>query len=173
MQRLKSLVLETERLIIRPAIIGDLPGLLDVHSQDAVNRFIPYDTWQDPSDAQDWYDYVEERRARNFAEHFVIIEKATNDLIGGCLAFDYIEALKQVEIGYVLSEKFWGQAYMSEALRTFLPGVQARLKTKQLLAKVDPQNQASIHLLKALKFKQDHAQSDADTTVMILRDKEI
>lgn len=166
MRRLTNLNFHTSRLFIRPTQFNDLDSIFAIHSNDAVNRYIPYQTWQTRDDALAWFDYIEERRAREFAEHFIIQDIASGEIVGGCLAFDFHKANGRVEFGYVLGQDHWGQGYMYEALLAFIAHLQGNLELSTLVAKVDPENKGSLRLLEKLGFQPDPKQSNRDTIAL-------
>lgn len=166
MEQLKHLQVVTPRLLIRRVEVDDLQAMFRLHSDQRVNRFIPYNTWVSEQDAVDWYDYVECRRENNFAEHWVIALKTEQRVIGSCLAFDYQSAGKQIEIGYVLDPDYWGLGYMREALQEFIAKVQGALHVGLFIAKVDPENQSSLTLLEKLGFQRCFEKSCLETIVL-------
>ncbi len=165
MHRLSNLIIHSTRLEIRPVQEKDLAQILTIHSNPAVNRFIPYDTWTSRNDALAWYEYVNERRGRSFAEHFSIISKDDATIVGGCLAFDYKPNRQQIEIGYVLGEPYWGKGLMSEAMRAFVNSLGSTLPLSTLIAKVEPGNRASQKLLDKLDFDIQSSESNDETLV--------
>lgn len=169
MRRLSKLVTHSARLEIRPVRESDLEQILTIHRSPAVNRYIPYDTWTSREDALAWYKYVNERRERNFAEHFAIVSKEDATIVGACLAFDYHPDSRQIEIGYVLGEPYWGKGFMSEAMRAFVQSLASALPLSTLIAKVDPTNTASIQLLTKLDFNLQTGESDDESLVFKYR----
>ncbi len=61
--------------------------------------------------------------------------------------------LKDVDIGYAFLPKFWSRGYALEAAREMKRYAQEELGLKRLVAVVDPENPASIHLLEKLGMK--------------------
>ena len=169
-QQLASLSLKTQRLEIRRLIHSDLSDILDIHSVQKVNRFIPYQTWQNMDDALTWFDYVEQRRADDIAEQFVIIRLSDQRLVGTCLAFDFDAQRKEIEFGYVLSPKHWGQGYLVEAMQGFTAALSDTLALNSVKACVDKANTASLNLLTKLGFEVDKGKpNDKDAGLLVLR----
>ena len=55
------------------------------------------------------------------------------------------------EIGFLLHRSFWGQGFMTEALKALLPYLWAQ-GVERIVADVDPRNEGSIRLLKGFGF---------------------
>ena len=56
-------------------------------------------------------------------------------------------------IGYFLARAYWGQGYAQEALRALIDYAFANLTLTEILADIDPRNDASLRLLKRLGFR--------------------
>jgi len=61
--------------------------------------------------------------------------------------------LQDVDIGYAFLPKYWSQGYAFEAAQEMKRYAREELGLKRLLAVVDPENPASIHLLEKLGMK--------------------
>lgn len=55
------------------------------------------------------------------------------------------------EIGFLLHRSFWGQGFMTEALKALLPHLWAQ-GVERIVADVDPRNESSIRLLMGFGF---------------------
>ena len=62
---------------------------------------------------------------------FVMMLKDTNDFIGRC-GFGPLES-GEVEVGYVISKKFWGMGYASEALKSLLEWSRLNIKKEHII----------------------------------------
>jgi len=116
---LTGVVLETERLRLRPWRESDLPALYEYASVPGVGEMAG------------WPHHRSERDSRKILELFqaeknvfAVALKEDDRAIGSLgLHSSWAETddryctLRQKEIGYVLSKKFWGQGLMPEAVR--------------------------------------------------------
>jgi len=153
-RQLNSLSLTTPRLIIRPIADADVKSVYEIHKDEQVNRYLPYDTWQSWDDAKYWYAKALQRRRNEEAEQFVIVQ--ANDehaLVGTCIVFNYHASDQSCEIGYVLKREYWQQGYMNEAITKLRDCLIARQDINSLRAVVDVQNCASLALLTKLGFE--------------------
>ena len=163
--KIKNLRLETERLLIRPALKADLESVYLIHKEPIVNRYIPYQTWLGLSDAQAWYARVERRR-KDIAEQFVILNKADETLVGTCIVFVHSSDSAPFELGYVLAKNCWGQGIMLEALAEFIPMVAGRLNLQSLVAVIQAENRPSVKLITKLRFNESQRQFDGETEMI-------
>jgi len=138
-ETLSKLVLETERLSIRAVEKNDLEAISEIHMDDQVNHYLPYKTWTCWNDALKWYDNVEDRRANNDAEQFVIVRKNDLSIVGTCIVFNFKLLDHSCEIGYVLN--------------SFTSELMSHPNVRSLRAVVNSQNKSSLRLLSKLKFE--------------------
>ncbi len=110
------IVVESERLIVRPVVEGDLQALLLVNGDDEVTRFLPYASWRSLADGHAWFERMSIMGARGESIQYVVIERASSLAIGTCLLFRYEESSARAELGYVLGRSYWGRGMMREAL---------------------------------------------------------
>lgn len=155
MPSLPSPTLHTERLTLRLACADDLAGLLHVHADAEVNRFLPYTTWQGMADAEDWFGRVLQRREADESLQLVIADRHSGQVLGSCLLFHFDHDSGLAEVGYALGRPHWGQGIMREALRALLAYAFTELGLRRLEAEVDPRNRASGQLLLRLGFARE------------------
>lgn len=159
--KLSHFQLETERLLIRPALETDLRSVYLIHKEPIVNRYLPYHTWDSFADAQAWYARVERRR-KDIAEQFVIMLKGSDTLIGTCIVFVQESDSANFELGYALAKQQWGKGYMFEALDKFVPAIADTLKLNCLFAVIQSDNILSLELIAKLDFCESCRKHDGD-----------
>ena len=145
-------VVESERLIVRPVAEADLQALLAVNGDDEATRFLPYASWRSLADARAWYERMSILGARGESIQYVLTERASALAIGTCLLFRYEESSARAELGYVLGRRYWGRGIMREALIAVIDCAFGAYGLRRLEAEVDPLNQASSRLLESLGF---------------------
>ncbi|WP_188109588.1 GNAT family N-acetyltransferase [Pseudohalioglobus sediminis] len=148
-------VLLTDRLFMRKIDQSDLAALYPVHSVDAVNRFLPYETWQSFEDAEKWWQRTSERMDSGTGIQFVIGLRQNGELIGSCTLFAYDEPARRAEVGYVLGQAYWGRKLGGEAVHGLLDFAFSRLALRRIEARVDTRNVASARLLQRLGFSSE------------------
>jgi ribosomal-protein-alanine N-acetyltransferase len=147
--------IETERVIVRVVQAADLPAVLSVHANDEVTRYLPYATWNDMVDADQWYARVQGRHADQSAMQFVIEERRSRKVIGICLLFNLDVDSRRAEVGYALDREYWGAGYMCEALSALLAYGFGPMHLRRVEAVVDPRNAGSGQLLLRLGFTRE------------------
>ncbi|MBL4671827.1 MAG: GNAT family N-acetyltransferase [Arenicella sp.] len=159
--KLSQVRLDTERLSIRPALKADIQSVYLIHKEPIVNRYLPYQTWHSLADAEAWYARVESRR-KDIAEQFVITVKGSDTLIGTCIVFVQESDSANLELGYVLARQHWGNGYMLEALREFVPAIAEMLKLNCLFAVIQSNNTESLALIAKLGFCESYRKHESD-----------
>ena len=148
-------VVETERLIVRPVEEGDLQALMIVNGNDETTRFLPYASWRSLADARAWFERMSLMGARGESVQYVVTERTSALVIGTCLLFRYEQSSARAELGYVLGRGYWGRGFMREALVAVISCAFGPYGLRRLEAEVDPLNQASSRLLQGLGFTRE------------------
>ena len=144
--------IESARLRLRVVRESDLPDLLLMNGDDAVTRFLPYNTWTSLADGEAWIARMLAMGAAGAALQLVVVEKASDSTVGTCLLFRHDEVSARAEIGYALARSRWGKGIMREALSSLIEHAFDVYGLHRLEAEVDPDNRASNGLLLKLGF---------------------
>lgn len=147
--------IESARTRLRIVAAADLPALLQVNGDDEVTRYLPYASWLSLADAEAWFERIVRAQASGSALQFVLVEKASDEVIGACVLFRYDEGSQRAELGYVLGRQYWGMGLMREALQALLGQAFHVMGLRRLEAQVNPANTASVHLLERLGFSRE------------------
>jgi ribosomal-protein-alanine N-acetyltransferase len=161
---MSTIVLETERLLLRHLDWSDFDALHAIMSDPDVMRFIGTGlakTRQQTerlmgfwiTDNERAWDDVTLRRLpqlRRAIERdadfslWATVEKRTNRLIGRCglLAWD-LDGRKETEVGYLIAKAHWGQGYATEAARAIRDYGFEMLGFDRLISLIQPGNAAS------------------------------
>ena len=146
---------ETERLILRPMASGDTDFVFRHFSDPQVHQYL----LDEPPVTQ--YAQAEEivqfylEPAGKSHNRWVIVRKDENQPIGTCGYHKWDKQHFRAEIGYDLGPDFWGQEYMTEALRAVLAHGLGPMQLHRIEAMVDVRNLRSSRLLQKLGFKQE------------------
>jgi len=144
--------IETNRLTIRLVEESDLPSLFAVNADDAVTRYLPYESWKSAADGEAWFSRAAARLAAGEAGQFVIVHRESRRVVGTCLLFRFEQSSARAEVGYVLAREYWGAGYMLEAMKAFVVFAFEQLGMRRLEAEIDPRNVSSARLLERLGF---------------------
>jgi ribosomal-protein-alanine N-acetyltransferase len=103
-------------------------------------------------------DYLRDGALRNYAQHgfgmYAIQRRDTGELIGNCGLVSR-EGLEGPDLGYALLPAHVGQGFAHEAARAVIADAAGRLGILCVRAIVNPDNTASIGLLRKLGFEFD------------------
>ena len=117
--QINGLVIETERLILRPFEAADLNDFYEYASVEGVGEMAGWRHHESIAKSQEILDvFIKEDKT------FAIVLKENNKVIGSLSiekygmehAFTEFEGYQGREIGYVLSKSYWGKGLMPEAV---------------------------------------------------------
>ena len=143
-------IIETSRLTLRYITIRDTKALIPILGDPEVMRYSIIGVHNRPRIRQ----FIEQRLLSYLECGFglyAVINKKDEELIGYCGFFvQSIEHQKEVEIGYRLARKYWGQGYATEAAQAVLKYGRERYNFKRFVCLIDPENTRSINVAKKL-----------------------
>lgn len=142
-----TIVLETNRLLLRHFVIEDLDALFAFYSDPDVVRYIPDAprTYAETREELEWFLNGHPR----FPELglWATIYKDTNQFIGRCGLLPWtIDEQQEVEVAFALSKAYWGQGLATEAARSLVKYGFEHLLLSRLICLIDHDNQASINV---------------------------
>lgn len=140
------------RATLREVRAGDLADLMEINGDPEVTRFLPYATWKSEEDARAWLDRMVALAATGSARQLVIVRTSDAKVIGTALLFKFDEGSSRIELGYVLGRAHWGRGYAVEALGALLSHAFDAMGIRRVEAEVNPANEPSNKLLRALGF---------------------
>ena len=152
-----NLILETERLIMRPILHEDAEALFDMDKNPEVHKYL----WQKPfttiDQIHDYIAYITKQYEENEIGRFSTIVKETNELIGWTgikYINDHIENGKTnfYDYGYRLNEKSWNKGYATEASKAWLDYGFNQMNIQEMNAYTHSENGASNHVLQKVGF---------------------
>jgi RimJ/RimL family protein N-acetyltransferase len=154
------LVLETERLLLRPLTTDDAPFILTLLNEPSFLRFIGDKKVRNLEDARQ---YILTGPMASYERHglgLLAVElKASQTPIGMCGLLKR-EELPDPDIGFAYLPDFWGQGFAFEAAKAVMNDAREGLKLNRVLAIVNPDNDASIKLLERLGLKFERLKGD-------------
>jgi ribosomal-protein-alanine N-acetyltransferase len=157
-----QLLLETERLILRPLHMDDAAGLLALYAIPEVTEFTDIPTMQEEGEARRWIEGLNSMRRAGQGLRWGVFDRESGGLIGTCGFHHWDQSRRRAEISYDLSPRWWGQGYMREALQAVLQFGFDRLNLHRIEALVDPRDTRSQNLLYGLGFKLEGVLRDHD-----------
>ena len=141
------MILETERLLLRPFEPDDLDAVAAIHADPEVMRFMGGVMTREQAAA--WI----ERHRRAFEEsrlgRLAIVERESREVVGrsGLAMFDL--PTPEVELGWTVRRDLWGRGYATEASRATLR-LAAELRLARVVSVIRPDNTASLRVAEKL-----------------------
>ena len=147
------LVLETERLILRPLTIADAPFILTLLNEPSFLRYIGDKKVRTLEDAGQ---YILNGPVASYERHgfgLGMVElKDSHTPIGMCGLLKR-EELPNPDIGFAFMPDFWSKGFALEAAAAVVKDARERLKLDRILAITTPDNESSMRLLQKLGLK--------------------
>jgi RimJ/RimL family protein N-acetyltransferase len=147
-----SLLITTERLIIRPFTVADFEAIYAVWSDPLVMGAVPSQAYDRE---QSWARLTGKFRhqALHGFSKWAMTDRASGTVIGEC-GVHYLEDGPDIELGYKLARAFWGQGLASEAAQACLNWALAE-RPERVVAIVDPANTGSARILRKIGMMRD------------------
>jgi RimJ/RimL family protein N-acetyltransferase len=143
----ESLLLETERLILRPPSEADIPALVPLIGDFDVSKNlsrVPHPYTEE--DARGWIAKTVEDLVNGTDYPFAILRKEDGAYVGTC----GLHPARGWEFGYWIGKPYWGRGYATEAARRAIVFGFEKLGAECLNAKWFCDNPASGHVLEKL-----------------------
>lgn len=162
-----DLILETDRLLLRPMELSDADGLFAMDSNPLVHKYL----WQKPSqNIEEIFrviEYLQKQYQENNIGRFATILKETGEFIGWTgikYINDHVENgnTNFYDYGYRLNEKFWNKGYATEASIAWLDYGFDQMKIDKMNAYTHSENGASNHILQkvGMQWIEDYLDND-------------
>ena len=139
--------LETDRLLLRKVRMEDAPDIFEYASDPNVPIYMP---WEPHQSIQETYEYLErvmERYRQSRPGPWAIVHRRDAKMIGTCSFSKWEREDNRAEIGYVLNPRYWGQGYMSEAVRAIVAFGFRELGLNRIQARCDVPNVGSARVM--------------------------
>ncbi len=146
-------VIETDRLRLRRSIMEDAEAIFAEYAQDSeVTRYL---TWQPTGNIKDTRAHLRDCATAwedGKAFQWVILRKEDDHLLG---AVGVRVDGHKVELGYVLAKKFWGQGFMTEAIKAVVNWALKEEGIYTVWAVCDVENLASARVMEKSGMQQE------------------
>lgn len=139
--------INTERLILRRILPEDAPQMYAYSCNDTVTKYLLWETHPALEYTQNYIGFLQERYDLGDFYDWALIHRATDTMIGSC-GFTSIDLPNNsAEIGYVLHPDYWGQGYMTEAVKAVLDFGFQTLCLSRVSAVCMKENKASLRVM--------------------------
>lgn len=146
-----TILLETDRLILRKFVIDDVEAMYhNWASKDEVTKFLPWPTHSDVEITRavlsGWIDDYNKADCYNWA----IELKETGEVIGNISVVHIKENIECTEIGYCMGTKWWGLGIMPEAGKEVVRYLFEEVGFNKITAKHDKNNPKSGRVMQKI-----------------------
>ena len=139
------IILETDRLILRHLVPGDLDSLFRLYRDPEVRRYFPEGTltYEETKEELEWFLNGHPKQPQ--LGLWATVYKPNNQFIGRCGLLPWtIDQRPEVEVAYMLAKEYWGQGLGTEAARAILHYGFEQLHLSRLICLIDHENHPSI-----------------------------
>ena len=149
--------LETERLLLRTFVAGDLEAILAMYGHPGVVRYLYEEplTREQAGAAMDKRLGMHAIRAEGDGLRLAALLKTTRELIGDCSLFWLPGEHRQGEIGFVFDPAHQGHGYATEAARVLLRIAFEELGLHRVVGRAEARNTASARVLEKLGMRRE------------------
>lgn len=110
-------VLETERLILRKITLDDVEDMYSYCSKEEVAKYVTWDIHRTISETKVFVEFALNQYANKQMAPWGIESKESGKLIGSIDYVSWYPNHQKAEIGYVLSQDYWGNGIVTEAAK--------------------------------------------------------
>jgi RimJ/RimL family protein N-acetyltransferase len=146
-QAAMPVILETDRLVLRPWTTDDAEDALTIYGDPEVMRFLHRPAVQTLEEVRN---HLEARPIAQYREHgfsfWAVVEKASGRVIGSC-GLKYLDGGPLIEVGYHFARSAWGKGYATEGATACVRYGFDKMQLQRIMGVVDPLNFASQRVL--------------------------
>lgn len=155
MNNIRTIQLETERLILRRFNENDYKGMYDNWASDLeTNKYVSYKPHQNYEETKqiinDWISEYE-----NGWMNWVVELKENHEIIGNIEVIAKSKKHNNCEIGYTYGSKFWGKGYATEVLKRVIEFLLFDCDFHLVEARHHASNPASGRVMEKARMKKD------------------
>lgn len=145
----------TRRLLLRPLRGDDAPGMYAIYSDPPTMKYWSARPIAELEDAGRMVADDLQLQQGGSAAFWAIVLPKTGRVIGKFSLFYIDRHNRRAEVGYVINRQFWGRGYGTEVLGAMLETAFDRFELHRLEADIDPDNVASLALLRKYGFREE------------------
>lgn len=154
-----NLILETERLLLRPLALSDAQAMFAMDSNPNVHKYLGNHTVNSIDEVYSYIKNIQKQYLDNGIGRFAVVIKLTNEVIG----WAGIKFIREPEnnhvnfydIGYRLQEKHWRKGYALESATAWLEYGFNEMKIPIIYASAHIENLGSNTILQKIGKKQN------------------
>jgi RimJ/RimL family protein N-acetyltransferase len=152
-----ELPLETDRLVLRPFVVGDLDAYLAYRGREDVARYLlgpALDRTTGAASVRKAIDATDLVLESDYVD-LAMVRKDTGEMIGDVLLMHRSIEHRMVEIGFSVHPDHHGQGFAFEAAHRMLRVAFEVLDLHRVIGRCDARNDASANLMRRLGMRQE------------------
>jgi RimJ/RimL family protein N-acetyltransferase len=146
------MIIETERLLLRPFRWEDLPETVRLRSDADVVRYLGGLAKQTPEFTEQRLRFYMDCREKYGFSMSPAIRKSDGAFVGWG-GLQPLEETDEIEVGYGFGKEFWGQGYATELAAAWLRYGFETANLARIVAVANPENTASRHVMEKLGMR--------------------
>ncbi|MGH6871367.1 MAG: GNAT family N-acetyltransferase [Rhizomicrobium sp.] len=149
------MILQTNRLILRPLRQADDGTIFAIMSDDDTMRFWDCPALRDLETAADMVAGQIEGMAGGTACYWAVELKPSGAFLGVCDLSEIDRRQRRAEVGFLFGRVWWGNGYAVEAMEAVISHAFGALGLERLWARLHAGNESSRRLLERLGFSHE------------------
>lgn len=147
----------SERLLFRQYNDDDFNFLMSLLSDSEVVRFIGNGKTRDENKGKEFLEWIYSTyEVGEIMGLRLLVRKEDNALIGHAgIVPQTIDGMRELEIGYWISRKYWGKGYATEAAEALLDYGNNQLDTQKFISLIQPDNISSQNVARKIGMELD------------------
>ncbi len=154
-QLIKSIPIETKRVILRYITLSDAYDMYEYASRPQVSKYLLWDPHINVAATEGYIESLQKRYKKGLYADWAVVLKENNKMIGTCGYSSFDSKDKTCEIGYVLSPDYQKHGIMYETVNAVLHLTFDVLELKEARLRIIAENTASRRLAERLGFEMD------------------
>jgi ribosomal-protein-alanine N-acetyltransferase len=152
-----SFLLETNRLLLREIVATDAPEMFALNADPEVLKHTGDIPFENLDEAKTFLENYSDYRKNGFGR-WAVVHKTNLEILGWCGLKKHDNGM--VDLGFRLMKKHWQKGYASEAAMASLKYGFEELKLNEIIGRAEPENIASIIVLKKCGMIFSHKEFD-------------
>ena len=145
-------ICETERLIVRTLVLGDVPALTTILSDPEVMKYSIRGVC-DEAATRKFVEWCLGCYASHGMGPWALIDKKDSTLIGFCgVGPEKVAGVEEINLGYRLARDYWNQGLASEAARAVLNYAFGKRRLQSVVVIIEPEHLASLRVAEKVGF---------------------
>lgn len=149
---MNNYIIETKRLVLRKIEKSDFNEIAKILKD--IEIMYAWEKSFSDDEVYDWIDKNISRYEKDGFSYFLAIRKEDKKVVGlmGPLV-ENIENKDYIGVAYILNKKYWGNGYALEGIKECVNYAFDKLKAKEVIAQIRPENISSRKVAEKLNMK--------------------